>query len=56
MDGVEFGVGILCVMGGVLLGYVVSIALDHAILKTHYGIHLEYLHDYHEHEEQGRKR
>jgi len=41
---------------GIGLGYVVSIAVEHAVLKTRYGIHLEYLHDYHEHEEQGRKR
>lgn len=45
MDGVDFGVGLLCVMGGILIGYVVSLAIEQAILKIRYNNHLKYLHE-----------
>jgi len=45
MDGIEIGLGILCVMGGALLGYVVGLAVEQAVLKTQYNAHIEYLHN-----------
>jgi len=45
MDGVEIGVGVLCILGGALVGYVLKLAVEQAILKTRYAAHLEYLHN-----------
>ena len=45
MDGVEIGVGVLCILGGALVGYVLKLAVEQAVLKTRYAVHLEYLHN-----------